>query len=66
MKQLKMYVLLPLVLIGALNWGLIGWFNYDLIAAIFGTSESMLRIVDSIIGLAAVIFIVMMFTTEKK
>ena len=59
-------VLGGLVIIGALNWGFIGLFNYDLIAAVFGQSEMALRIVDSIIGIAAVLFIVMMFMNSEK
>lgn len=66
MHDVKKYVLKPLVLIGALNWGFIGLFNYDLIAAVFGQSEMALRIVDSIIGIAAVLFIVMMFMNSEK
>lgn len=44
---------LILVIIGALNWGLIGLFNFDLVAALFGGQTSLLsRIVYSIVGLA--------------
>jgi len=47
------WVMLTLVLIGAINWGLVGFFQYDLIAGIFGGVSSMAsRIVYSIIGLA--------------
>ena len=42
-----------LVIIGALNWGLVGFFQYDLVSEIFGGSFSMgARIVYSLIGLA--------------
>ena len=64
MWELKKYVLKPLILIGALNWGTIGFFQYDFLAAIF-RNEMTLRIVDGIIGLAAVAFIVMMFMYKK-
>jgi len=44
---------LLLVIIGALNWGLIGLFNFDLVAALFGGQTSFLsRIVYSLVGLA--------------
>ncbi|MDR1913140.1 MAG: DUF378 domain-containing protein [Clostridiales bacterium] len=44
---------LTLVIIGAINWGLIGFFKLDLIATLFGGMESWLsRIVYAAIGLA--------------
>ncbi|HZD59656.1 MAG TPA: DUF378 domain-containing protein [Anaerolineae bacterium] len=46
---------LVVVVIGALNWGLIGFFNYDLIAAIFGggnTFATVPRVLYAIVGLA--------------
>lgn len=44
---------LLLVIIGAINWGLIGLFNFDLVAAIFGGQSSLLsRIIYSLVGLA--------------
>ena len=44
---------LTLVIIGALNWGLIGFFKLDLVATMFGGMESWLsRIIYVIIGLA--------------
>jgi len=66
MHELKKYLLLPLILIGALNWGIIGLFNYDFLAAIFGRSEMLLRAIDSAIGIAAVIFIVIIFTKKEE
>ncbi len=65
MHELKKYVLKPLVLIGALNWGLVGFFNFDLVAAILPNPE-LARIVYSIVGLAAVLMIVFMFTSDTK
>lgn len=44
---------LILVIIGALNWGLIGLFNFDLVASLFGGQTSFLsRIIYSLVGLA--------------
>lgn len=43
---------LILVIIGALNWGLIGLLNFDLVAAIFGQQSLLSRIVYSLVGLA--------------
>ena len=45
---------LILVLIGALNWGLIGFFKYDLVAAIFGGQlATWSRIIYALVGLSA-------------
>ena len=47
--------ILALVVIGALNWGLIGLFRYDLVAAIFGGQlAAVSRIVYALVGLAGV------------
>ena len=44
---------LVLVIIGAINWGLIGFFQFDLVAAIFGGQLSVWsRIIYAIVGLA--------------
>jgi uncharacterized membrane protein YuzA (DUF378 family) len=43
-----------LVIVGGLNWGLVGLFNFDLVAAIFGAMSSLSKIVYVLVGLAAV------------
>ncbi|MBQ9969059.1 MAG: DUF378 domain-containing protein [Oscillospiraceae bacterium] len=46
---------LALVIIGALNWGSIGIFQYDLVAALFGGSDMILsRIVYTLVALAGI------------
>jgi len=47
-----------LLLIGGLNWGLVGFFKFDLIAAIFGDMTTLSRIVYDLVGLAALYMIV--------
>lgn len=57
---------LILVVIGALNWGLIGLLNFDLVAFIFGGSSSFLsRIVYSLVGLAGA-YMLYLLTKLKK
>jgi len=51
MRALNTIALL-LVVIGAINWGLIGFFNWDLVLAIFAGSHVWARIVYAIVGLA--------------
>ena len=51
-------IALVLVIIGALNWGLIGFFRFDLVASIFGGQTSaMSRIVYALVGIAGLISI---------
>lgn len=46
-------IALALVIIGAINWGLIGFFRFDLVASIFGGQQSIWsRIVYSLVGLS--------------
>lgn len=53
---------LVLVIIGALNWGLIGLFQFDLVAAIFNGQASVLsRIIYSIVGFAGLWCISLLF-----
>ena len=54
MKFLK-YTAYILVLIGALNWGLIGIFGYNLVGAIFGDMTLVSRIIYSLVGISAII-----------
>ena len=57
------WLALVLVIVGGLNWGLVGLFGFDLVAAIFGTMSMLSRIVYSLVGLAAVYTIY--FATKK-
>ncbi len=49
------YVAYTLTLIGALNWGLVGLFGFDLVATIFGDMTIMSRILYTLVGLSAII-----------
>ena len=51
-----------LVIIGGLNWGLIGFFKFDLVAAIFGDMSAVSRVVYALVGLAALYMIFWKFT----
>jgi uncharacterized membrane protein YuzA (DUF378 family) len=44
---------LALVIVGGLNWGLVGLFNFDLVAALFGQMSPLSRIVYALVGLSA-------------
>lgn len=58
---------LILVIVGALNWLLVGLFRYDLVANLFGGSSSALsRIVYSLVGLAGLYCISFLFRQRQK
>ncbi len=52
--QIFKAVAYTLVLIGALNWGLIGAFNFDLVSFLFGNMTILTRIIYTLVGLGAV------------
>ncbi|MBQ2745889.1 MAG: DUF378 domain-containing protein [Lachnospiraceae bacterium] len=45
------YTILTIAIIGAINWGLIGFFRIDLVAILFGEMSMISRIIYSIVGL---------------
>lgn len=48
-----------LIVIGALNWGLVGFFRFDFVAFLFGDMTAFSRIIYSLVGLSAVIEIML-------
>ncbi len=54
-------IALVLIIIGALNWGLIALFNFDLVAAIFGDMTVISRIVYGLVGLSGLWGIKLLF-----
>ena len=53
MKSLN-FATLVLLIVGGLNWGLVGAFQFDLVAALFGGQEALLsRVVYVVVGLSA-------------
>lgn len=51
------WVALVLVTIGAVNWGLVGIFSLDIVAAIFGVGTTLSAIVYILVGLAGIYLI---------
>jgi uncharacterized membrane protein YuzA (DUF378 family) len=45
---------LTLLIVGGLNWGLVGLFDVDLVASLFGDGTTLSRVVYALVGLAAV------------
>lgn len=61
MKQLANILLI----VGGLNWGLVGLFNFDLVATIFGTMTLLSRIVYVVVGVAAVYALIPMMKKKE-
>ena len=51
------YLALTLVIIGAINWGLIGFFQFDLVAFLFGGLSLISRIIYAVVGIAGLYMI---------
>ena len=57
---------LVLTIIGALNWGLIGLFQFDLVASLFGGQDAFLsRVIYSLVGLAGLINLGLLFKPNR-
>lgn len=60
-------IALVLAIIGGINWGSIGLFRFDLVAFLFGGQTAMLsRIIYTLVGLAAVWCISLLFRNEPE
>ena len=60
-------IALALVIIGALNWGLVGLFSFDLVAWICGGAATVIaRIIYTVIALAGIWSISMLFMDDEE
>lgn len=59
------WIAMILVVIGGLNWGLIGALKLDLIKSIFGDMSALSRIIYAIVGLSAIYVLVILFNLGK-
>ena len=59
------WICLVLVIIGGLNWGIIGIVNVNLVHVIFGNMTFMTRLIYILVGLAAVYLIYLAFSAHK-
>jgi uncharacterized protein len=56
------WIAMTLLIVGGLNWGLVGLFNFDLVAMLFGEMTTVSRLVYVLVGLSALYSI---YTTIK-
>lgn len=59
------YIALTLVIIGAINWLLIGLFSFDLVATLFGNMSVLSRIIYSLVGISGLISIGLYSKVDK-
>lgn len=60
-----LFITYILMFVGALNWGLIGLYNFDLVAGIFGPMSTLSRTVYSLVGISAAINLLLLIATSK-
>ncbi|MFZ3576798.1 DUF378 domain-containing protein [Virgibacillus sp. DJP39] len=61
-------IALALTIVGAINWGLIGLFQYDLVAAIFGGGEqsgAIARVIYALVGISGLIALSLLFKPDE-
>lgn len=54
------YIAWVLIVVGGLNWGLVGAFDYNLVDSLFGAGSTLSRVVYVLVGLAAVYSLISM------
>jgi uncharacterized protein len=59
-------IALILTIIGAINWGLIGFFGFNLVASLFGDDTALSRIIYSLVGLAGLINLGLLFVPRER
>lgn len=57
-------IALVLVIIGAINWGLIGFFNFNLVETIFGNMTIISRIIYALVGISGLWAIKLLFDND--
>ena len=59
-------VCLILIIIGAINWGLIGFFNFDLVSVIFVNMSMITRIIFAVVGIAGIYSLVLFWKLKAE
>ena len=58
-------IALALVIIGALSWGLIGIFSFDLVAWLFGSMSAVTRVIYTLVALGGIWSVSLLFRNER-
>lgn len=57
-------IALVLIIIGAINWGLIGFFNFNLVSTLFGNMTVFTRIIYALVGISGLWGIKLLFDKQ--
>lgn len=66
MMETLQKIALAITIIGAVNWGLVGLLEFDLVAALFGEMTVLTRLVYSLVGIAGLINVGLLFMHSEK
>ena len=66
MMETLQKIALVLTIIGALNWGMVGLLEFDLVAALFGEMTVLTRLVYSLVGICGLINVGLLFMHSEK
>ena len=59
------YTVLTIAILGAINWGLIGIFNFDLVAVLYGSMTWVTRIIYTVVGICG-LYLISLFGRIKQ
>ena len=65
MTKISTQIALLLVIIGALNWGLIGLFSWNLVSSIFGDMSFLSRLIYILVGISGIWLTIGMFPSKE-
>jgi hypothetical protein len=65
MKNVYMAALV-LIVIGGINWGLVGFFGYNLVDALFGAGSALARVVYALVGFSALYVLATLLMPSMK
>jgi uncharacterized protein len=62
------YIAMVLLIVGGLNWGMVGLFGVDVVASLFGTESAISRVIYTLVGIAALysIYLSAKMATSKR
>ena len=65
-KSVLYWIAFVLLIVGGLNWGLVGLFNFDIVAVLFGSIPIVAQVVYVLVGLGAVWMLFYKLTKKKR
>lgn len=60
------WIFFVLLVVGGLNWGLVGVADFDLVATIFGDGSALARIIYGVVGISAIYLLVTLPSKMRK